>query len=132
MNIKQFAEMLNGRAYINEITKDEIKLAEELGFVVVYGASDDLIEFEGAINDESYCYKGGEIYLDENGIFEDCACKCKYWAEAKEKAKIINAIWGECEYAWQFETDIPHEIFEIFDDGEKYCKGIVFDIKSLS
>lgn len=39
MNIKDFALMLTGREYGHEINKDEEKLAKQLGFVVVFGAS---------------------------------------------------------------------------------------------
>ncbi len=131
MNLKEFAEMLNCREYRNEITKDEKKLAKELGFVVVFGAFDDLAEFEGAIDDEVDCYDGGDIHLDENGLFEGCNCGCKYAQRAYKKCKVIKAIWGKEGFSWQYETDIPHETFDILEDGEKYCKGIVFDIKSL-
>ena len=41
MTIKEFAGMLNGREYGHEITKKEEALAKKLGYVVVFGASDD-------------------------------------------------------------------------------------------
>ncbi len=46
---------------------------------------------------------------------------------------MINIIWhdeegGPC---WTYETDIPHATFDIMEDGEKYCRGTVLDIKSL-
>lgn len=130
MDIKEFAMLLTGREYGNEITPAEELKAEELGFVVVFGYSDDGIEFRGAIDDEAGCYNGGEIFLDSEGIFEECECDCKHSKLAKEKAKVIKAIWGK-EYPWEYGTTIPHAEFEIFEDGEKYCRGIVFDIKDL-
>lgn len=72
MNLQEFAKMLDGRTYGNEITKEEQKLAKDLGFVVVFGASDDLMEFRGAIADEFGCYDGGTVCLNENGIFQKC------------------------------------------------------------
>ncbi|KZL88683.1 hypothetical protein [Clostridium magnum] len=131
MDIKEFANLLSGRQYGKEITKEEEQLAKEFGFVVVFGYSDDVVIFEGAISDEAGCYEGREIYIDSNGIFEGCECECKYSILAKEKAKAIEAIWGK-EYSWEYKTSIPHETFEIFEDGEKYCRGIVFDIKDLT
>lgn len=131
MNLKQFAEMLNGREYGNEIMQNEIELAGKLGFVVVYGYSDDESVFKGAINDYVGSYDGGDILVDASGVFQGCRNECKYSLEAEKKNKLIRAVWSEGEYAWQYETDIPHETFDIFEDGEKYCKGIVFDIKSL-
>ena len=44
--------MLNGRSYRNEITSSEEKLAKENNLVVVYGASDDLVELAGAMSEE--------------------------------------------------------------------------------
>ena len=55
MDIKEFANKLNGRTYLNEITKEEEKIAKELGYVIVFGYSDDNTEFKGAIDDEIDC-----------------------------------------------------------------------------
>lgn len=56
MTLKEFAKMLDGREYGGEITKEEEALAKELGFVVVFGYSDDNAELRGAIDDETgYC-----------------------------------------------------------------------------
>lgn len=132
MDIKEFAQLLNGRQYGEEITGKEERLAEELGFVIVFGYSDDSTEFRGAICDETGCYDGGEILLDKDGILEKCESECKYYKKAAEKATQIEAIWcGEGNYSWTYKTDIPHETFDIFEDGEKYCRGIIFDIKEL-
>lgn len=132
MNIQDFAKLLDGRDMDKEITKVEEKQAKELGFVVLFGASGDLAEFRGAIDDEVGCYSGGEIFLDKDGIFEDCEEECKYSKAAKEKCKVIEAVWcGEGDYSWTYKTDIPHATFEIVEDGEPYCRGIVFELKSL-
>ena len=133
MNIFKFAEKLNGREYGSEITRTEESEAKELGFVVVFGASDDLCEFRGAIDDEAGCYDGGIIHFDKNGIFEDCDSDYKYVLAAKGLCKIIEAVWcGEGDYSWTYKTDVPHATFDVLEDGEKYCQGIVFDIQSLS
>ena len=131
MDIQEFAQILDGREYDREITKDEEKEAKALGFVVVFGASDDLTEFRGAIDDELDSCNGRIIYLDKNGIFEDCEAECKYSRQAKENCKTIEAEWCEGAYSWSYCTDIPHATFEIMEDGEKYCRGIVFELKSL-
>ena len=64
MTKEQFAEMLNGKQYRSEMTSDDGELAKDNGLVVVFGASDDLMEFRGAIDDEIDCYVGGTAYLD--------------------------------------------------------------------
>jgi hypothetical protein len=134
LNIQEFAKMLDGRSEDSVITLQEENKAAQLGFVVVYGYSDDNAEFAGAISDEVGCYDGGTIHLSTGGIFEDCDSDCKYALAAKGLCKIIEAKWNNSdgEYAWTYETDIPHETFNILDEeGNKWCKGIVFDIKSL-
>ena len=108
MTIYEFAEGLNGREYLNEITSIEAQRAKELGFVVVFGYSDDNAEFCGAIDDEIDCYNGGVI--------------------VEQSGKYIKAIWCEGDYAWTYETNIPHATCDSYDEGEKYCKGIVFEM----
>jgi len=134
MAIQEFAKMLDGRESGNEITCEEIEQAKELGFVVVCGYSDDNAELQGAIRDEISCFEGGEIRLDSNGVFEECDCECSHSVLAKEKCKLIDIRWddSEGEYAWTYETEIPHATFDVLDEGgNKWCRGIVFDIKSL-
>lgn len=131
MDIYEFAKMLDGRQYGEEISLEEEEKAKELGFVVVFGYSDDNMEFRGAINDELGCFDGGEVYITNYGIFEACECDCKHSIKAKESAKLIKSIWNIEGYSWIYETDIPHAIFDILKGDEKYCRGIVFDIKQL-
>lgn len=134
MKVKEFAKSLSGREYGNEITKGEEEYARELGLVIVFGYSDDNAEFRGAIYDEVGCCGGMDIFIDKSGIFEECDCNCRYSKTAKEKARAIKAIYGghyESEYTWEYKTDIPHATFDIYEGKDKFCKGIVFDIKEL-
>lgn len=111
MTLKEFAKMLSGREYGNEITKAEEQLAKELGYVVVFGYSDDCIELRGAIDDEIDSYGSGEIGHE---LLPDA----------------IYAHWSpdDIDCAWAFETCIPHEEFNVFEGEELYCVGIVCDI----
>jgi hypothetical protein len=138
MDIQQFAAMLNGKEIYKEITREEERQAKELGIVVVFGHSDDNIEFRGAINDEVGCHKGRTIYLNKDGLFEECEYAgnfrdgCKYVNMAKAQCKTIEAVWDGGEgYSWTYRTGIPHATFDILEDGEKFCRGIVFNIKEL-
>ena len=106
MTILEFADGLNGRDYGNEITPFEEQRAKELGYVIVFGYSDDCAEFRGAIYDEIDCFDGGRVF-EENG-------------------KYIDAVWCEGGYTWSYNTNIPHETFDLYEDGEKWCKGIIF------
>ena len=82
-------------------------IAKENGLVVVFGASDDLCEIRGAEDDEIDCFDGGEATI----------------AGANVK---IN--WCKDGHSWTYDKDRPHECFDVYEDGEKYCRGIVFSI----
>ena len=133
MNVQELANLLNGREYRQEITKEEAQQAKEAGLVVVYGASDDLMEFDGVIHDELGAWNGTTAYLNEHGLLvNDCVDECPHFEKAKQKARTIKAIWHDNgEYSWTFETTISHATFDIVEDGEKYCRGIVFELATL-
>jgi hypothetical protein len=135
MNKEQFAKMLDGREYGNEITKDEEKIAKDNDLVVVFGYSDDNVEFCGAIHDEVGAYEGAELFVTTRGVLEDHDdCECPYCAfeELKKGARKIEALWNsDDKHSWIFKTEIPHATFEIVEDGEPFCRGIVFNFSDL-
>lgn len=120
-----FAKKLNGREYGNEITKEEIKEAKENGLVVVYGASDDLMEFAGAIDEEVSCDTGGYFRVTSKKLKVkkgDVTSKNKIYADWDNRQKGAS---------WCYDTEIHHSTFNIYEDGELYCIGIVFSIHDL-
>lgn len=137
MTAKELAAMLNGREYGGEIYPDEEQGAKAAGLVVVYGYSDDNVEFCGTIRDEVGAYEGTTIYVNKDGVLYEPSCNCAdiacpYLKTAGEKAKTIKAVWHDEEGpSWTFETDIPHETFTIMEDGEPFCVGIVFSMEHL-
>lgn len=122
---------MNDRQCGDEIVNGTIELAKENNLVILFGASDDLMEFRGAIDDELDCFEGGTAYLTKFGLLQECECECVYYRNAKTDAKTIEALWCEDEYSWTYKTDLPHETFEIFEDDEKYCKGIIFSLNDI-
>lgn len=133
MNTKELAALLNNREYREEITRDEEAQAKHDGLVVVFGASDDLMEFRGAIHEELDAYEGTTAYLDADGlVVNECDNeRCPYARKLAATAKKIKAVWDKDDYAWFYQTDIPHETFDIVEDGEKYCRGIVFSLNEV-
>lgn len=101
MTAKEFSEMLSGREYGMEITKDEERQAANAGLVVVYGYSDDNVELRGAIDEEVGAYEDTTIYITKDGLLEEPACDdaenctCPYFKAAKKAAKTITAIWRD-------------------------------------
>lgn len=137
MTMKEFAKLLSGREYGMEISKDEEQQAADAGLVVAYGYSDDNVELRGAIDEEVGAWDGTTIRLTKTGVLQGPACdsaencECPYFAAAKNAAKTIEAVWGAGGVSWTFKTDIPHETFNIYEDGELFCVGIVFSMEDL-
>ena len=132
---KDLAQKLNGCEYGSEMTAEDRKAARENGLVVVYGCSDDLAESVGAIRDEGGCYDGESFQLTKNGALTGPNCgdkDCEYYRKATKDAKWIKAVWhnggNPC---WTYETEIPHETFDVYEDGELFCIGIVFRMVDL-
>lgn len=135
MTALELAALLDGREYGEEITPEEVRAAKEAGLVVVFGVSDDLCEFLGAIRDETDCYGGDEIHFNRHEIINppEHTCEdCKYYIAEVKRVKTLKIIWrDEGNPCWTYETDIPHETFRIMEDGEVYCVGIVFSVEDL-
>lgn len=135
MTAKELTAMLDGREVLGEISRVESETAKEAGLIVVYGYSDDNVEFRGAIDDEVGAWESTTVYLTPAGVLQEPDCgqdDCPYFDLARSTAKTIKAVWhDEGSPCWTYETDIPHETFVIMDDGEPWCIGIVFNIEHL-
>ena len=71
MDIKEFVKSISGKEYgYPQFTKEEISTARENGFVIVYGCSDDLMEFRGAIDDEGGCFDGGKVCFNRDEVYQ--------------------------------------------------------------
>jgi hypothetical protein len=132
MKPDEFAALLSGATYCNEITKEQEALAKANGLVVVFGASDDLMEFRGAIYDEIGAYDGTTAYVDAKGLLPDRGSiedddELRDYFAREPGAVAIDAMWAQEDgYSWTFITRIPHATFEVTEDGAPYCRGIVF------
>lgn len=137
IDLKTFAASLDGRQYgYPQFTDKEIQTARDNDFVIVCGASDDLVEMYGAVDDEGGCYDGGTIYVDmkvdaagrpmtrivdlsdftKGFIFE------AKWCKETNQGKTIP---------WTYDVPVKHETFMIYEDSVPYCRGFVFDLKDI-
>lgn len=131
MNRKEAARALHGNEYRKEGSKELFAQMKANGLVAVFGSSDDLMEFRGAINDEVSAYDGGTAYLDINGLLtNDCENEeCPHFLKMKEKATKVEAIWAPPGgLSWRIDIGIQHSTFTIIEDGEPFCEGIVFSL----
>lgn len=141
---QELAAMLDMSDYPIRPSKEAIEFAKANGLVIVYGASDDLIEFEGAFRDEGYVIDGGTVRVDAEGLLPDIENmrdddtisndELNRYFYRNGRAKTIEALW--CDevnggFTWAYRTDIPHATFEVMDGDEPYCRGIVFALADL-
>ena len=143
MTKEELASKLNSREIGSEITKAEEAQAKENRLVVIFGASDDLCELRGAIKDEVGAYGDGLVQISREGVLlpemedtdEEVLRKYGFLdvLRASRRAAIEVKVWW-CVgngYSWSYETQVPHATFEIMEGTEKYCRGIVIDLKEL-
>lgn len=136
VNAKQIATALQAIEYPvdRSISRELCEQAKKAGLVIVYGISDDIMAFGGAIEDEVGCFGGGTAYLTGQGLVKN-ECdddRCPYFSERLAEAVTIEALWCEGgNYSWTYRTEIPHETFEVVEDGLPYCRGIVFALADV-
>lgn len=132
MNIHDVASKLDGIQYRQgEPDRAFEKELRDNRLVVVIGSSDDLVNFYGAISDELGAY---EHYITPEGMSRNkCDCDgCPYYEEHLKNAKVIEPEWcNHPDYAWTYKTSIPHATFDVMEDDEKYCRGIIFSLDCL-
>jgi hypothetical protein len=139
MNKEEFAKLITGREYGNLLMQEEEKLAAENGLLICFGESDDLLEFRGIVNDETAAWEGTETNLcfkkeGKIGIIDDCDLKeliefieNKNLAIQLPTTVAIKAEWSPSSLScsWLITTELPSAPFDIMEDNELYCRGIV-------
>ncbi len=155
--IEDLAKLLDGNEYRDELDNmaniNVIDLCKEKGWIVVYGASDDLLEIDGAISDElgawegcvAKFYKKGEFYpeYEEEDIYHKASEDSFFAIDdkelnrikfAKEDALIIESVWSPSgkDVSWEINcTGAPHVSFNVMEDDEVYCEALVIDISKF-
>ena len=136
MTVDQWAAMLNGREYSSELTDAESKQADADRMVIVFGYSDDNIEFRGRIHDEIGCYDGGVLYIHRGGVLQisdECErCKARD-LKAQSRCMALDCEWDANGYSWFItpKESIGWRPFDIMEDGEKFCRGVVIPFDQL-
>jgi len=137
MTKDELAHSLHGMRYGDEIAGPLQRAAADAGLVILYGASDDLVELRGAIEDELSAGNHTQLLFTREGLFNDlaCACECHYFKMAKNKALMqgqrVTARWCAGPICWTYETTIPHVTFDIVEDDEPWCRGIIFALADV-
>jgi hypothetical protein len=118
-----------GEDEISSMVKD---LARRHDIVIISGLSDDLIEFDGAIDQEVSAFKGKTVGVSRRGdVFvvperaEDFAVR-----HTTPFAEIHGRWCVEKGYGWTFDTELPHESFEM--GGPLPGRRIVFALSDIA
>lgn len=133
ITVPDAAKALDGCQYREEGSRDLFALMKASGLVAVFGASDDLMEFRGAIDDEIGAYGEVTALVDRAGLLPDRDSldtddELERFFARKPKATAIKC---DGELPWRYETAVPHEEFKVYEDGDLYGTGIVFALADL-
>ena len=130
MTKEELAEKLQGCHYgLSDVEESLIDEARVNGLVFGYGSLNTVIQFEGATYEE-----GDDISEESERMYVDY-----------ESPNTIKAYWkglckgeqgGNPDYSWSYETSFPVAHFRMIGrrtriNDEKYCEGIVFELKDL-
>lgn len=133
------AMALHGREYPFALTDEEQAQAATAGLVVIFGSGDDSFEARGAFAGQQYVYDHGTVLIDSKGLLPergniDDDAELRDFFVREPLAKKVDAIFGTVapEPSWTYSTALPHATFEIIEDGEVYCRGIVISVADLS
>lgn len=141
---------------------DEIAASvREDNIVIIYGYSDDIVEFDGAIIEELDCYGAADFFIDYidrhcyylfpqdfvdhateyiNSDYEDTLPLIDELLQEHIK-KIIKLKAAYCgkfnKDGWGFELELPestkidYDTFNVLEDGEVFIKGLIIDLESF-
>ena len=132
---EELATRIDGREYGKEVTREDINQAKQAGLVIAFGASDDILELRGAINDEIGAWEGALIQMAPDGKIppaKDQEVLKRYGA--MPTLHTIEAIWspkGDLPLSWLIKTDLPSAPFTIMEDGDPFCVGVVFELPAV-
>lgn len=122
--LERWATELNNR---NERNVVPAALEAVKGLVVVYAASDDLVEIEGAMTQEIGAFNGVKLTASKTqGFFETAA------DESDIEFRWCDDNSGDSVCPWSVICNLPHRKFDILDDeGYVSSVGIVLHIDDI-
>jgi hypothetical protein len=136
LTVEEVAASLDGREYKDEVRRGEQLAWRNAGIVVAYGASDDLLELNGAIEDEFGAWNGTTVFLCADGAEDESNISVD-----PRGLPMLTAEWCpsgvEGSPAWVVSIKSPDDTtirsapFKIYEDGELFGIGVVFRVSDL-
>ena len=130
MNIKEFANNLGTRPMGDEVPYHMVCEAQRLNYLVIFGASDDLVEICGKHHYEFDAFRPMTLYVTKHRVYSADEI---HPAHAKPIHVEYSEPTANHPALWKFKTDIPHATFDVVEEGETgiFCRGIVIDAETL-
>lgn len=149
---QKLAKLLDGHelSQFDDVVAAHADAAANAGLVIVFGASDDLMELRGAIDDEVGAWNGCTTSLAGGKLLiNDCdEDRCPYFAALNRKAVKLLAHWDDADpedetittEVWTYSfldgdgepLDVEHADFTINEDGEPWCRGVVLALDDFA
>jgi hypothetical protein len=136
--LDNLVELIGELEYGDQIPTAALELAKNIQAAIIYGYSDDSIMVSGVTEDQADAYKDKNVWVDKEGflpINENQNCTdagietisdCRKLVKRFDQSVKLQVIEDQGGWLWQYKTDWPHRVFEMKEDGDPYCKGIVF------
>lgn len=148
MTKEQLALLLDGNEYRDEMTKEQERIAKAKNLLVLFGASDNLLEMRGVTCDEAGAWRGGEYALVLEGEMYADGVEENTYHKAKgnlvlplsdvndndDNPRLIRVEWCPADQprlSWRVTSNMPCDSFTICDEGKPYCQGIVIDLDEV-
>ena len=157
--MKEAVKKINEDPFCFAVNDEIIDFLRENKLIAIYieedMAANLVVSFFGLtgnynyFNDKNYVYiyyDKNDIYINKNGAFFDCRHRHIHTKDIDDNSLVaaldiailhsdkIRVVYDENHSPhWQFETDLPHETFNIMSDDEEmpeddvFCEGIVLE-----
>lgn len=146
------AASLDGCEYPFDPPRKDQDAWESAGLWVLVGASDDLFEIYGKGGDEVGAYDGTSVGLCREGLVsppdvsdleldgsdiddsEEALSKLATWGRRRRAAIEIEALWCPPGESLSWRIQAPEGIgtpFNVMEDGEVFCRGVVISADEL-
>lgn len=140
--LENLFKLCDGIAYTRSIPKEAVKYAEDNGFIVIVGGSDDLMYAYGAksyltdVVEHGYGWDGSDLsdIDDERLEFEakQLGLKILWCGEIDGKVIIENYDHTKLgAFSYQVKEGVEFKNFTVFEDekrDEVYCTGIIIKL----
>lgn len=147
MTKDQLAILLDGNEPVDEMTREQERIAAENNLLVLFCRANDMLEMRGAIHGEEDAAGGGDFALILEGEqFSDDDSDAIQRAESnmvmrisdeydnEDNPRLIRVEWcreDETPLDWSISSNLSRAWFTIGDDDGPFCEALVIDLDEV-